>query len=171
MLGRFARDESGITMGLVVIMIVLIGVMGAGLLTFVQRDLESVVEVNQGQKAFELADAGVQAGKRQLLVDAFRQHYDTTHTNDCANGNIRTGSDWSPTTTGFPNANCTGTAATKQAGVTRPFAGGQFNVTIQCINQTGDPLEGSSTDTCIGGGSTFPESVPADAKSFFKRLV
>jgi hypothetical protein len=32
MIRRLARDESGITMGLTVIMIVLIGVMGAGLL-------------------------------------------------------------------------------------------------------------------------------------------
>ncbi len=44
------RDESGITMGLAVIMIVLIGVMGAGLLAFVRNDLGSVVEVTKGRR-------------------------------------------------------------------------------------------------------------------------
>jgi hypothetical protein len=48
MIRQLARDESGITMGLTVIMIVLIGVMGAGLLTFVQNDLGTVIESNQG---------------------------------------------------------------------------------------------------------------------------
>jgi hypothetical protein len=38
--------ESGVALGLAVIMILLIGVMGAGLLTFVWSDLETVVEVN-----------------------------------------------------------------------------------------------------------------------------
>lgn len=69
MIGKLARDESGMTMGLVVIMIVLIGVLGAGLLTFVRTGLNSVVEVNQGQKALEVADAGVQAAQRQLVTD------------------------------------------------------------------------------------------------------
>ncbi|MBA3790042.1 MAG: hypothetical protein H0X23_02215, partial [Rubrobacter sp.] len=54
---RFIRDETGMTMGLTVIMIVLIGVMGAGLLTFVSTDLNAVIEVNRGQRAMELADA------------------------------------------------------------------------------------------------------------------
>jgi hypothetical protein len=80
MIRRLARDESGITMGLTVIMIVLIGVMGAGLLTFVQNDLGTVIESNQGQTAFNLADAGTQAAKRHLLLDAnvFRYDGDTT---------------------------------------------------------------------------------------------
>jgi hypothetical protein len=64
------------TMGLAVIMIVLIGVMGAGLLTFVQRDLDAVIEVNKGQRAFEMADAGVQLAKRQLRIDPLPTHYD-----------------------------------------------------------------------------------------------
>lgn len=69
-LKRLWKEEKGMTMGLVVIMIVLIGVMGAGLLTFVQRDLENVVEVNRGQKAIEVSDAGIQAAKRRLLIRA-----------------------------------------------------------------------------------------------------
>src|SRR5215218_8252495 len=57
------------TMALAVIMIVLIGVMGAGLLTFVMKDLNTVAESNRGQRAFEMADAGIQAAKRQLTSD------------------------------------------------------------------------------------------------------
>lgn len=66
---KLVKDESGVALGLAIIMIVLIGVMGAGLLTFVSRDLDAVVQVNQGQKAFELADAGVKAAGRQLTED------------------------------------------------------------------------------------------------------
>ena len=66
---RFVKDESGMTMGLAIIMIVLIGVMGAGLLTFVSRDLNTVIEENRGQRAFEVADAGIGAAKRQLASD------------------------------------------------------------------------------------------------------
>jgi hypothetical protein len=76
-------DESGMTMGLAVIMIVLIGVMGVGLLTFVSRDLNSVVEVSQGQRAQEVSDAGLEAAKRQLsIVDANPASYDATNTGD-----------------------------------------------------------------------------------------
>jgi hypothetical protein len=73
---RVGRNESGVALGLAVIMVVLIGVMGAGLLTFVRSDLEAVVEVNQGQRALSLADAGVQAARRQLRSDAEPNHYD-----------------------------------------------------------------------------------------------
>lgn len=71
----FFQNESGMTMGLVVVMVVVIGVMGAGLLTFVRTDLFSVVEVNQGQRAFEMSDAGVQAAYRQLQADSSRNKY------------------------------------------------------------------------------------------------
>jgi hypothetical protein len=76
MLERFRRDETGMALALAVIMIVLIGVMGAGLLVFVRNDLEAVVEVNQGQRAMDLADAGTQAAKAQLLADNIPAHYD-----------------------------------------------------------------------------------------------
>jgi hypothetical protein len=66
MIQKFARDESGMTMGLAMLMILIIGVMGAGLLTFANTNLNTVVEVNQGQRAFEVADAGVEVAKRQL---------------------------------------------------------------------------------------------------------
>jgi hypothetical protein len=69
------------TMGLAVMMILLLGVMGAGLLTFVSRDLNTVVEQNKGQRAFEMADAGVWAAERQLTSDCLsdtncKDHYD-----------------------------------------------------------------------------------------------
>jgi hypothetical protein len=78
MVRRFIRDESGIALGLAVIMIVLIGVMGAGLLVFVRNDLEAVVEVNQGQRALERANVGVEAAKKQLATeDARPENYNT----------------------------------------------------------------------------------------------
>src|SRR5215218_6174275 len=76
MLERLAKGESGVVMGLAMILVVLIGVMGAGLLVFVRSDLEAVVKVNQGQRALNLADAGVQAARRQLRADAEPDHYD-----------------------------------------------------------------------------------------------
>lgn len=78
MIRRFIRDESGVAMGLAVIMIVLIGVMGAGLLVFVRNDLEAVIEVNQGQRALERANVGVETAKKHLAtVDARPQNYNT----------------------------------------------------------------------------------------------
>jgi len=79
---RFVTDESGMTMALAVIMIVLIGVMGAGLLTFVSKDLNTVTEENRGQSAFELADAGVAAAKRQLKSDCITNSGCQTNYND-----------------------------------------------------------------------------------------
>ena len=73
---RFVKDESGMTLALAVIMIVLIGVMGAGLLTFVMKDLNTVVEENRGQRAFEVAEAGIGAAKRQLASSVVRTDYD-----------------------------------------------------------------------------------------------
>ena len=56
-------------MGLAIIVVVVIGVMGAGLLTFVSADLQAVVAVNRGEQAFELAEAGVEIAKARLAVD------------------------------------------------------------------------------------------------------
>src|SRR5215212_2062163 len=78
---RFAKDESGMTMALAVMMIALIGVMGAGILTFVTRDLNSVIEVNAGQRAQGIANAGLEAAKYQLsIVDALPSSYDSVVT-------------------------------------------------------------------------------------------
>jgi hypothetical protein len=72
---RFVNEESGVTLALSLIMIVLISVMGAGLLTFVNRNMNTVIEENRGQRAFELADAGIAAAKLQLRSDAEIDHY------------------------------------------------------------------------------------------------
>lgn len=94
---RFLKDESGMTMALAVIMIVVIGVMGAGLLTFVRNDLEAVVEVNQGQVALKGAEAGAKAAERHLaLVDAKRNNYDANPDTD-ADG-VTDDSEWSEIT-------------------------------------------------------------------------
>ena len=74
---KLLREESGMAMGLAVIMIVLIGVMGAGLLTFVSTDLNNVVEVNRGQRAFEMADAGIKAAEMQLEYESHVALYDS----------------------------------------------------------------------------------------------
>lgn len=63
------KNESGMVLPLAIIMIVLVSVMGAGLLTFVVTDQENLIEVNQGQDAFEMADAGAQAAKMQLKTN------------------------------------------------------------------------------------------------------
>lgn len=63
------RDERGMALGLAIIMVVLVGVMGAGLLTFVATDLKAVVEVNRGEQAFELAEAGVEVAKAHIAED------------------------------------------------------------------------------------------------------
>src|SRR5215208_1580530 len=76
---RFVKDESGMTMALVIMMILLLGVMGAGLLTFVSRDLNTVVEENRGQRAFEVADAGIGVAKRQLSSDCIGNTTCTAH--------------------------------------------------------------------------------------------
>ena len=186
MIRRLVRDESGMTMGLTVIMVLLIGVMGAGLLTFVRSDLQSVVEVNRGQKALDIADAGVQAAKSHLRVDSFREHYDTNRANDCLPpSGIRVGiENWSRATQSWapdPNPlnsnpgechtmvnNPTDNPATpwpEQFGVTKTFGGGRFHVTIECFDQSGDP----SPDPCDGGAGSAPQATtPAAESKFFK---
>ena len=66
MIRRHLSEERGVALGLAILMVVLIGVMGAGLLTFVATDLQAVVQVNRGQQAFELAEAGIEVAKAHL---------------------------------------------------------------------------------------------------------
>ena len=150
MLNRFVRDESGIALGLAVIMILLIGVMGAGLLVFVRNDLEAVVEVNQGQKAFEIADSGVQVAKQQIRANKTPSHYDVDGMSPiffaagCNIGGEDETSNWSP----------------EDGGVSRDFAGGQFNVTIRWLSQ--DP----SVDSRCAAPET--NSSPPPSVDYFK---
>lgn len=63
------REERGMVLGLAIIVVVVIGVMGAGLLTLVSADLQAVVAVNRGEQAFQLAEAGVEVAKARLTDD------------------------------------------------------------------------------------------------------
>jgi type II secretory pathway component PulK len=63
-------EERGMALGLAIIVVVIVGVMGAGLLTFVATDLEAVVAVNRGEQAFELAEAGIEVAKAHLANDS-----------------------------------------------------------------------------------------------------
>ncbi len=75
-MGRRWRDESGVALGLAVIVVVLIGVLAAGLLAVLRSDLEATAQANHGQRALHLADAGAQAAAAQLRIDADPAHYD-----------------------------------------------------------------------------------------------
>jgi type II secretory pathway component PulK len=70
MIRRLLLEERGMALGLAVIVVVIVGVMGAGLLTFVATDLEAVVAVNRGEQAFELAEAGIEVAKAHLANDS-----------------------------------------------------------------------------------------------------
>jgi type II secretory pathway component PulK len=70
MIGRLLREEEGMALGLAIIVVVIVGVMGAGLLTFVATDLRAVMEVNRGEQAFELAEAGIEVAKAHLANDS-----------------------------------------------------------------------------------------------------
>ena len=70
MIRRLLREERGMALGLAVIVVVIVGVMGAGLMTIVATDLESLVAVNRGEQAFELAEAGIEVAKAHLANDS-----------------------------------------------------------------------------------------------------
>jgi Tfp pilus assembly protein PilX len=70
MIRRLLSEERGMALGLAIIVVVIVGVMGAGLLTFVASDLEAVVAVNRGEQAFELAEAGIEVAKAHLVSDS-----------------------------------------------------------------------------------------------------
>jgi len=63
---RVIEEESGVALGLAVIMVVLVGVMGVGLLTPIVTDLQAMVEANKGQQAFEMGEAGIEVAKARL---------------------------------------------------------------------------------------------------------
>ena len=69
MTGCLLREERGMALGFAIIVVVIVGVMGAGLLTFVATDLEAVAEINRGEQAFELAEAGIEVAKAHLAND------------------------------------------------------------------------------------------------------
>jgi hypothetical protein len=59
-------DASGSALALAIILVVVIGVMGAGLLAPISADLDAMSEANRGQQAFEMAEAGIEVAKARL---------------------------------------------------------------------------------------------------------
>lgn len=152
MVKKLIRDESGIALGLAVIMIVLIGVMGAGLLVFVRNDLEAVIEVNNGQKALDIADSGVQVARQQILSNKVPGNYDVDTSADedyvaanCHVSGDSKDSEWSLEGEG------------SSEGATRNFADGEFTVTIQWLSQ--DP---STDPSCVAPETTPTPSAGVD---------
>ena len=70
MIPRLLPEERGMALGLAIIVVIIVGVMGAGLMTIVATDLEAVVAVNRGEQAFELAEAGIEVAKAHLASDS-----------------------------------------------------------------------------------------------------
>lgn len=136
---RFVDDESGMTLALAMIMIVLIGVMGAGLLTFASTDLNTVTEENRGQRAFEVADAGIQAAKRQLAADVVRGNYDDVINPSPNPPTVVVPEDiqWSKSKGGLTLTNLDGDFTTSDS----------VNVTIQYRGSTTDDFRVISTGT------------------------
>lgn len=161
MLRRFIGEEDGIAMGLAVIVVVIVGVMGAGLLVFVRNDLEAVVQVNQGQEAFETAEAGVQAAKRELLSDACPQSYDgqeagTEDPDDsCADSEE---SDWSYAAVADEN---------DAVGPQLDFDGKQIDVSVRHLPFPGEGDCASSDTSEENCAPDNPEGVD-DEREFFK---
>jgi type II secretory pathway component PulK len=80
-IGGLLREERGMALGFAIIVVVIVGVMGAGLLTFVAADLEAVAEINRGEQAFELAEAGIElamTGVAEGSVTVTLEHDDET---------------------------------------------------------------------------------------------
>lgn len=159
MMRRLVREENGMTMGLAVIMVVLIGVMGAGLLTFVQRDLQAVIEVNQGQRALDMTEAGIQAGKMQLGIDSNGERYN-------GNGGDLDGDGADTADTSWSYKMLDGTNG---LGKTLNLGGNLVNVKIQYLTPTP-----SSTPSLASNPNYAPEVLPAgqtrypDRKDYFK---
>jgi hypothetical protein len=165
MIDGFRRDETGIAMGLTVMMIVLIGVMGAGLLVFVRNDLESVIEVNRGQRAMDIADAGTQAAKAQLLADKIPAHYDV---DDLLSQvfydplcNIDVSDVYPGNEEAIPRNPPTENWSPEAGGQTREFAGGKFTVTIRWM--TWNPL---APDSCRAPVASLTDAVPGGTHYF-----
>lgn len=171
MLGRCVREESGMAMALVIVTIVLIGVMGAGLLTFVNTDLKSVIESNQGQKAFNLADAGGQVAKAHLQSDAYYLNYDGV-TNLSATPPNPADSEWSCGTWNPNTKTCSAAGKTLD---NLDSDGNTVTVWIQYLKPSSTSTEANDSTGVFApeilptGQATYPEDrdyfkVIADAK-------
>jgi len=159
------------TMGLAVIMIVLLGVMGAGLLAFVSTDLNTVVEANRGQRAFEMADAGVQAAKRQLREDPEPLHYDGADVDDVewATGRVLTDL-YDDGSTTEDRATVAITSLGLPDGPFRVVSMGRYGAATRVVEAVLEPVKGvnlsrtyrtSATSIC-NSNTKFQLQVPSD---------
>ncbi len=161
MIKQLLRDESGVALGIAIMVMVIVGVMGAGLLVFVRNDLEAVIEVNQGQRAFDIADAGAQVAKQQILGNKVPAHYDVEDpTNPDCNTDANDPDDLIDTDNDIQRAPSGENWAPDGGGQTRSFADGQFTVNIRWLNQ--DPL---ADPDCIAPETT---SSPESGVDYFK---
>jgi Tfp pilus assembly protein PilX len=90
MIRRLLPEERGMALGLAIIVVVIVGVMGAGFLTLVATDLEAVLAVNRGEQAFELAEAGIEVAKAHLANDSSPADWSSgeLHMADMAEGSV-----------------------------------------------------------------------------------
>lgn len=166
MVKRLFRDESGVALGIAIMVMVIVGVMGAGLLVFVRNDLEAVIEVNQGQKAFDIADAGAEVAKQQILGDKVPAHYDVENLSHPeyvvagCNTDANDPDDGVDATNDIQRAPIGENWAPDGGGQTRNFAGGRFTVTIRWLSQ--DPL---ADPRCVAPETT---SSPEPGVDYFK---
>lgn len=63
---RLLEDQQGIALPVAIFVMVIVMTMGAGLLIYVTRDLQTAAEANRGQQAFGVAEAGIEVGKREI---------------------------------------------------------------------------------------------------------
>ncbi len=157
MIKHLLRDESGVALGIAIMVMVIVGVMGAGLLVFVRNDLEAVIEVNQGQRAFDIADAGAQVAKQQILGDKIPAHYDIDSSLDpnylASSCNI----DNADSTESIARSPASENWSPEAGGQTRTFASGEFTVTIRWMPQksTADSRCRAPETTSAGPGVDF----------------
>lgn len=145
------RDESGVALALAIMVVVVVGVMGAGLLLFVRGDLESAVQTNQGQRAFYAADAGVQAARRNLLSDAIPEDYDD---------------DGSSTACDLPSdeaAPGSSPWSEERGGYESDFSGGEFTVTVRLVGPGCDP-PGTGVEPGLEYFEVVSEGIYGDAR-------
>lgn len=73
---RSGGGESGVALAMAIVVVVVAGVMGAGILLMVRGDLESTIAASDARRAYYAADAGVQLARRHLLSEPGSHLYD-----------------------------------------------------------------------------------------------
>ena len=100
-----------------------------------QNDLKAVVEVNQGQSALEMADAGAHAARQHLMGDKRAAHYDVDdNSNALYYGTSCDRSSTDAYEPGGVSPDAVEAWSPETGGVNRNFAGGQFNVTVRWLS-------------------------------------